>query len=115
MLAHCNKTYEMMYDNKHPKPNFLMRLMLKTLVKNIVVNEKPYKHNQQTAPVFIVCETKNFEEQKTRLINYLTKTQKLSKNYFDGKESHSFGVLKKTEWNNVSYKHLDHHLKQFGL
>ena len=35
--------------------------------------------------------------------------------YFDGKESHSFGPLNKTEWNNMFYKHADHHLTQFGV
>ena len=24
MLAHCNVIYEMVYEDKHPKPNFLM-------------------------------------------------------------------------------------------
>jgi len=28
--------------------------------------------------------------------------------------SHSFGPLSKTEWNNMFYKHLNHHLTQFG-
>jgi len=105
----------MVYDNKHPKPSFWMRLIFKTFVKNMVLNEKPYKHNAQTAPVFIISETKNFEEQKIRLIEHLTKTHKLGENFFNRKESHSFGVLAKTEWNNMFYKHLDHHLKQFGV
>ena len=26
MLAHCNVTYEMIYTDKHPKPNFLLDL-----------------------------------------------------------------------------------------
>jgi hypothetical protein len=30
MLAHCNVTYEMAYENKHPKPNFFMGFILKT-------------------------------------------------------------------------------------
>lgn len=41
MLAHCNVTYEMTYENIHPKPNAFMRFILKTLVKNKVVNEAP--------------------------------------------------------------------------
>jgi hypothetical protein len=38
----------------------------------------------------------------------------LGENYFNNKESHSFGKLNKTEWNNMLYKHLQHHLSQFG-
>ena len=115
MLAHLNVAYEMIYENKHPKPNFLMGLVLKYLVKNMVVNEKPYKHHLQTAPAFIIKGDKDFETEKNRLINYINKTQELGEAYFDGKESHSFGALNKTEWNNMLYKHLDHHLTQFGV
>ncbi|MEX2569336.1 MAG: hypothetical protein WD431_25560 [Cyclobacteriaceae bacterium] len=43
MLAHCNVTYEMSYENKHQKPNFLMRQILKAFVKKMVVNKTPYK------------------------------------------------------------------------
>ena len=114
MLAHCNVTYEMVYEDKHPKPNFLMRFILKTIVKNMVVSEKPYAHNSKTAPVFIIKEDKSFDIEKKRLIEHIIKTQELGETHFDGKASHSFGVLNKNEWNNMFYKHLDHHLQQFG-
>lgn len=115
MLAHCNITYEMVYTDKHPKPNGFIRLILKTFVKQAVVNEKPYKKNTKTAPAFIIANERNFEAEKKRLTDYLLKTQKLGENYFHQKESHSFGSLTKTEWNNLFYKHLNHHLEQFGV
>jgi hypothetical protein len=34
---------------------------------------------------------------------------------FEGKESNSFGKLTASEWNIMMYKHLDHHLTQFGV
>lgn len=114
MLAHCCVTYEMVYEDKHPKPNFLMKFILKAFIKDVVVNEKPFKQNSQTAPAFLIKTDKNFQEEKERLINFIKKTQQLGENYFDGKESHSFGKLNKNEWNNMFYKHLDHHLNQFG-
>ena len=115
MLAHCNVTYEMIYESIHPKPNGFMKFILKTLVKNKVVSETSYKQNIRTAPQFIIKETKDFEVEKQRLINYITKTQQSGENNFDNKESHSFGRLNKTEWNNMLYKHLNHHLTQFGV
>jgi len=115
MLAHCNVTYEMAYEDKHKKPNALMKIMLKLFVKNVVVNEKPYRHNSQTAPAFIIKDEKEFEKEKNRLIAYLQKTQKMGESAFDGKESLSFGKLTSTEWNNMFYKHIDHHLRQFGV
>jgi len=114
MLAHCNVTYEMAYEDKHPKPGVFTKFILKTLVKKIVVNEKPYKKNSRTGPMFLVSDKRVFETEKERLVNYLKKTVDLGENHFDGKESISFGALSKTEWNNQFYKHLDHHFTQFG-
>lgn len=115
MLAHCNVSYETVYENKHPAPNAFLKFFLKTMVKNSVTNETPYKRNGQTAPSFIIKDERNFEAEKTRLIAYVKKTCDLGAQHFDGKESISFGVMNKTEWNNLFYKHLDHHLSQFGV
>ncbi len=115
MLAHCNVTYEMAYENIHPAPNSFVKFMLKLFVKKSVVNETPYKKSIQTAPAFIIKENKDFYTEKERLINYIIKTQELGTNYFEGRESLSFGSLNSKEWNNMFYKHLDHHLQQFGV
>lgn len=115
MLAHCNVTYEMIYDTKHPKPNTFKRFMLKAVVKPFVVSEKPYKKNSRTAPEFIISDSKNFVEEKARLIDFINKTQNLGEGYFENKPSHSFGKLTSNEWNNLFYKNLDHHLSQFGV
>jgi Protein of unknown function (DUF1569) len=115
MLAHCNVTYEMAFENIHPKPNFFMKFILKTFVKKTVVDENPYKKNNPTAPAFIIKDEKNFEIEKKRLVDYVNKSQQLGESYFDGKESLSFGKLNITEWNNMFYKHLNHHLGQFGV
>lgn len=115
MLAHCNITYEMVYEDKHPKPNSFKKFLLKLFVKNIVTSEKLYKKNGQTAPEFLIKENKNFEVEKKRLLDYIDKTYQLGEAHFDGKLSHSFGPLSKKQWNNMFYKHLDHHLQQFGV
>lgn len=115
MLAHCNVLYELTYENKHKKPNPLMRFILKTFVKKMVVNETPYKRNGQTAPVFLIKDDKNFEAEKQRLIGYVQKTQQLGPSHFNQREYPSFGILTTAEWNNMFYKHLDHHLRQFGV
>ena len=87
MLAHCSVTYE----------------------------TAPYKRNNPTAPHYIISDSKDFEIERKRLIDYIIKTQQLGESYFDKKESHSFGRLSSGEWNNMFYKHLDHHLNQFGV
>jgi len=115
MLAHCNVTYEMVYDTIHSKPNAFMKLLLKLLAKNKVVNETPYPRSLSTAPQFIIKGNRDFELEKNRLITYIQKTQELGEKEFEGKESLSFGKLSSKEWNNMFAKHLDHHLSQFGV
>ncbi len=92
-----------------------MKLVFKWFVKNSVVSEIPYPKNGQTAPYFIIKDERNFENEKKRLVAYIRRTQELGEKEFDGRESLSFGKLSLTEWNNLFYKHLDHHLKQFGV
>lgn len=116
MLAHLNVAYEMSYEEPpHKKPGAIARFLLKTVVKNSVVSERPYKKNSKTAPAFVIQDDRDFAKEKERLISYLKKTQQLGAQHFDGKESMSFGSLTKTEWNNMFSKHIDHHFRQFGV
>ncbi len=115
MLAHCNVTYEMAFENKHPKPNFFVAFILKTFIKNIIVSETPYKKSSQTAPAFLIKDSRDFEKEKIRLISYINKTVEMGEHSFEGRMSLSFGKLSATEWNNMFYKHLNHHLSQFGV
>ncbi len=115
MLAHCCVAYELVYDNKHPKPGAFMKFIISMLAKNQVVGEKPYSKSIRTAPVFLITDEREFQTEKKRLIEYLEHTQKQGKHTFQDKESHSFGKLSAEQWNNLFYKHIDHHLRQFGI
>ena len=115
MLAHCNVTYELVYEDKHPKPNAIAKFLIKLFAKETVVGDKPYTKNTRTAPVFIITDERVFKAEKERLINHIKKTQEMGEVFFDGKESHGFGVLTIKQWNNLFYKHLNHHLSQFGV
>lgn len=116
MLAHLNVMYELVYEpEKFPKSSGFEKFMIKLFAKNQVVGEKPYPKNGRTAPIFIISDERDFEKEKERLKNYITQTQSLGASNFEGKESHSFGKLTSKEWNNMFYKHIDHHLTQFGV
>ncbi len=115
MLAHCCVSYEFVFEDLHKRPNAIMRFLLKLMVKPNVVNNRPYPRNSRTAPVFVKEGTHDFEAEKTRLKGYIKKTQELGSAYFEGHDYHSFGKMTATEYSNCFYKHLDHHLQQFGV
>ncbi|MBP8822922.1 MAG: hypothetical protein KBH07_04715 [Flavobacteriales bacterium] len=119
MLAHCSKAYDALYDADHqrrwPPAKGLKRFMLKLLVKGTVCGPKPYPRNGRTAPSFVVADHRELEHECTKLVNYLNKVQSAGAASFQGKASASFGPLNVNEWNTLFYKHLHHHLTQFGV
>ena len=115
MLAHCCITYEMVYTGKYPRPNRLTRWILRKFIKNSVVSEKAYLKNGKTAAQFIIKNDPVFDIEKARLIAFIKQTQALGAAAFEGRDSHSFGRLTAKEWNVLFYKHLAHHLTQFGV
>jgi hypothetical protein len=116
MLAHCNVSYEYVYESgKYKSTPAFLKYVLKWFVKSKIVSEEPFKKGSPTGPDFKIVEDKNFTAEKERLIAFINKTQLLGANHFEGLESHSFGKLTAVEWNNMFYKHLDHHLRQFGV
>lgn len=115
MLAHLNVVYDMTYTDKYPAPWGFGKFMAKLFAKNIVVWEKPYKKNNPTAKEFKISWWRDFEAEKKILIDYLRKTQKLWAKKFEDKENMTFGILSSHQRNNLFSKHLDHHLRQFGV
>jgi hypothetical protein len=111
MLAHCAEVIDV--SNGKPLKNtpFLVTL-LKGPIKKAVVGPKPYPKNSKTHPQYRQTEPKNFEEEKGRLLNSLDKMKEL-----EGKKIyHSlFGVMSQEDKGWAMYKHLDHHLQQFGV
>lgn len=115
MLAHLNVPYDLAYGAIDPGFGGFTRLMLKWFVKPSVVGDKAYKKNTRTAPIFKIEGERDFDKEKTKLINYIKKTEHLGKEHFEGRDYVSFGKMSSTEWSNLFYKHMDHHFTQFGI
>jgi hypothetical protein len=113
MMAHCSATMEVATGQKFP-PRTLIGRILGPLVKPAYVGEKPFSRNSPTDPSFVVLDAREFKREKERLTGLVLQ-------FSEGGESkctthpHSFfGKLTPKEWSVGMYKHLDHHLRQFG-
>jgi len=115
MMAHCNVSYDMAFNENYKKSNPILRFILKYLAKKGLVNESPLKKNSSTASEMIIKTPKVFEEEKGKLVLNVNNLVAKGENYFHLKDHPGFGVMTKQEWNNFYYKHLDHHLTQFGV
>jgi hypothetical protein len=115
MLAHCCIPFEQALGMRSDGPNLFMKLLLRIFFKNSMVNEVPYRPNLPTAPSFVIDNERNIEVERSRLKMLLGQFNERGESAFDGKKQISLGSLSALEWNNLMYKHLDHHLRQFGV
>jgi hypothetical protein len=113
MLAHCSIPYELNHKNP-PKIGFWMKWMMKNFFKSSMVNDRPYSKNIQTARVFKMVDDKQFQREKERLIALVRAAHAMGEGYYNGLPHYAIGPLSSDDWNNLLFKHLDHHLRQFG-
>jgi len=80
-----------------------------------MTNDQPYRKNLPTGPTYIRTGTLDVSEERKRLIVYLKAIEELGPGRLSEIPSLSLGRLSPQEWSNMLYKHLDHHLRQFGV
>ena len=81
--------------------------------KPMMYSEKPFKQNLPTDPSFIMTgKEKEFSKEKENLVSLINSFQETS----IVNEVHPFfGRFTREQWSKAMYKHLDHHLRQFGV
>ncbi|MEO5783192.1 MAG: DUF1569 domain-containing protein [Ginsengibacter sp.] len=114
MLAHCQEPLYVALGEKHLKGG-LMAFLFGKIAKKQLVKDTPFKRNLPTASGFIVKTEKNFSEEKNKLVELVKRFGKNDPEEIAKRLHPFFGKLNAEEWNTLQYKHLDHHLKQFGV
>jgi Protein of unknown function (DUF1569) len=111
MLAHCQMPLGVAVGSHQIKGSFFMKL-IGPLFKPLLFNSKPFKKNLGTDKSFIIADPRDFEAEKTKLIDMVNRFA--PETMVD--EPHPiFGKMTKEEWSKGTWKHLDHHLQQFGV
>ncbi|MFI5149872.1 MAG: DUF1569 domain-containing protein [Bacteroidia bacterium] len=111
MLKHCTLPLALAMTNPKPKRT-LMGRVIGGMAKGPVIGPAPFKKNGFTPKEFKVETKEVFNEQKTKLVSML---EKFSPASVSDKVHPFFGPLTEAEWGEGQYKHLDHHLTQFGV
>lgn len=114
MLAHCSSFQDLAMGYSFP-PRGLLGLVVGRFAKPIFYNDKPLPHNMSTIPTILIAEKKDFEIEREKL---KLKIKTFQKNGPEACTEHPhpfFGKLTSEQWGKGIYKHLDHHLKQFGV
>lgn len=111
MLAHIAAQLKLALgdvDAKPKGPGFIL-----TIFKHVGGFWFKWPKGSPTAPEMVVTNPKGFEEEKRGFLEVLER--------FIAKDPNSvwnghplFGKMTKEEWGKIAYKHIDHHLRQFG-
>lgn len=114
MLAHCAEIQEV--SNGKPLRNTpLLARLFKGMIRSMVVGEKPFPRNTRTHPQYEQTSERDFETEKKRLLDALDQFVNAPKKGIELPEHPLFGAMTAEERGWSMYKHLDHHLSQFGV
>jgi hypothetical protein len=116
MLAHCSLGLEMASGEIRPR-RALMGRVLGPVIKPIALrDDEPMRRNSPTSKELLVIDDKrDFETERRRLSGLIDRFAAAGAGGCTSHPHAFFGSLTPDEWSILMYKHLDHHLRQFGV
>ena len=111
MLAHCTAGMGMPLGDLPVKASVM--ILVGCLMKRITTSRTPFRHGVPTAPELTMTGPKELEAERARLkacMARLAAGPGAIRNF----KHPFFGTLTVDQWGSLSYKHLDHHFRQFG-
>lgn len=113
MLAHCQAPIRVVFGEAKTKRG-LVGVLFGKMAKKKMVNFEPFRKGLPTDPTFIIKRPVNFNEEKGKLIAMVERFHDHPEHITDSVHPF-FGKMSVEEWDTLGWKHLDHHLRQFGV
>jgi uncharacterized protein DUF1569 len=114
-LAHCCVGMEIALGDQNP-PRMLIGRILGGAVKRMAIhNDKPMKRNSPTMRSMVIADERDLEHERQRLLGLIDRFAAAGPAGCTDHPHAFFGGLTPDEWAILMYKHLDHHLRQFGV
>lgn len=115
MLAHCSAGLEMALGQIRP-PRMMIGRIMGPLVKRLALMENAEMRRNVPTAKELVVDAKNLEfgKERIRLGELIASFAAAGSGGCTTHPHFFFGRLRPEEWSILMYKHLDHHLRQFG-
>ncbi len=96
-------------------PRVLIGRALGPVVKRFALgNDEPMRRNSPTAPDLVISDERDFERERARLVVLVDRFASGAAAECTTHPHPFFGRITPAEWAELMYKHVDHHLRQFG-
>lgn len=115
MLAHCQAPIMIASGELVPKINPIVKFLFGKTAKKQLVNDPEFKRNLPTFSEAKIVDTRVFEKERTALVNLIEQFQKNGPAGLTKNAHPFFGEMTVADWDTLQVKHLDHHLRQFGV
>ena len=114
-LEHCSRGIELAVGDRRP-PRALMGRIIGRIVKPLALgNDEPMRKNSPTVPGLVVQDERDLGMERERLCGLIDRFAAAGPAGCTTHPHSFFGRLTPDEWATLMYKHLDHHLRQFGV
>ncbi len=113
MLFHLQEPIRVSLGELKLKRALLGRLFGKIALKE-VLSDKPFRKSVPTSPDFKPKGNYDLEAEKEKLIKLVSSLAEKGPGAITKDPHPFFGPLTSEQWNLITWKHLDHHLTQFG-
>ncbi len=113
MMAHCSGALDMA-SGKTKLPRIFIGRILGPLVKPVYTSEKPFSRDNPTAKELVISDERDFAREQDLLKRKIQEFHQGGEPKCTTHPHPFFGSLTPYEWSRGMYKHLDHHLRQFG-
>jgi hypothetical protein len=112
-VAHCSAGLELALGDRLP-PRWLLGRIIGRMVKpKVLGNDEPMHRNSPT--MIAVEDERNLGAERERLCGMIDRFAAAGPEGCTTHPHSFFGRLTPEEWATLMYKHLDHHLRQFGV
>jgi hypothetical protein len=115
MLAHCQQSIRMASGDLKPTNAPVAKFLFGRLAKKHMLNEPELKRNTPTFREGKVSDKRDFETERTKLIGIIASFQQNGPGGLTKDPHPFFGEMSVRDWDTLQVKHLDHHLRQFGV
>ncbi|MCW3102033.1 MAG: hypothetical protein JWO09_473 [Bacteroidetes bacterium] len=114
MLAHCQAPLAVAFGEHKLKRGLISILFGKMIKNKLMKDEKPFDRNLPTDKSFIVVDQRELDKERDILIGLIKRFRETGESGLTKDPHPFFGKLTGHEWDVLQWKHLDHHLRQFG-